>query len=192
MRHELPRRLEESGYSRPGFPERYDAVRPPVDAFWTEHANEVVGVEPNAQMRRWAEERTNADNARYLEALSYETRLPNACADLVTAAQSLQWMDPEPALAEIAPDPPSGRRLLRYEYFALQTPLWEPEAAYEALRANVAELRRERNLDEGKRLWPVTRERLEASRAFRLREVAAHVKEPVPWWISYRVWVGSR
>ena len=101
----------------------------------------------------------------------------------------------------------------------------------------MAELRRERNLDEGKRLWPVTRERLEASRAFRfvrelatqsveegdgerlvgfalsegslttvleagvredqvgldrLREVAAHVKEPVPWWISYRVWVGSR
>lgn len=267
MRHELRRRLEESGYSRPGFPERYDAVRPRPPAvllellpqlaaaerprlvvdlgsgtglstrFWAQHADEVVGVEPNADMRRWAEERTNADNVRYLEASSYETGLPDACADLVGAAQSLQWMDPEPAFAEIARILRPGGVFCAYEYFALQTPLWEPEAAYEALRANVAELRRERNLDEGKRLWPVSRERLEASGAFRfvrelaaqsveegdgerlvgfalsegslttlleagvredqvgldrLREVAAHVKEPVPSWISYRVWVGSR
>ncbi len=201
-----------------------------------EHANEVVGVEPNAQMRRWAEERTNAANVPYLEASSYETRLPNACADLVTAPQSLQWMDPEPALAEIAPDPPSRRRLLRLRVLCAPDTALGAGSRDEALRANVAELRRERNLDEGKRLSPVTRERLEASRAFRfvrelatqsveegdgerlvgfalseglttlleagvredqvgldrLREVAAHVKEPVPWWISYRVWVGSR
>ena len=205
--------------------------------FWTENADEVFGVEPNAEMRRWAEELTDAQNACYLDASSYETGLPDACADLVTAAQSLQWMEPEPTFREIA-------RILRpcgvfcaYEYFALQTPLWEPEAAYEALRAKVAELRRERDLDRGKPLWPVTRERLEQSGAFgvvrelaahsleegdgerlvgfalsegslttlleagvsedqvgldRLREVAARITQPIPWWISYRVWIGLR
>ena len=205
MRDELRRRLEQSGYGRPGFAERYDAFRPRPPAallallpplagverprlvvdlgsgtglstrFWAETADEVVGVEPNPAMRRRAEEATHAANVRYLDASAYETGLPEACADLVTAAQSLQWMEPDPAFGEIARILRRGGVFCAYEYFALQTPLWEPEVAYDALRARTRQLRAERGLDRTRRTWPVSRERLEESGVFRfVREVAAH------------------
>ena len=69
---------------------------------WAERAEEVVGIEPNDAMRVEAEAATQAGNVRYLGGSSYETGLPDACADLVTCAQSLQWMEPEPTFAEIA------------------------------------------------------------------------------------------
>ncbi|HEV8603675.1 MAG TPA: methyltransferase domain-containing protein, partial [Gaiellaceae bacterium] len=115
MDAELRRRLEQSGYGRSGFAEHYDRFRPRpplalrellpplagvdrpslvVDLgcgtglstrFWAERADEVVGVEPNEAMRTFAEQATDTSNVRYLGASSYETGLPDACADLVTA-----------------------------------------------------------------------------------------------------------
>jgi SAM-dependent methyltransferase len=88
MDAELRRRLEQSGYGRAGFAEHYDRYRPRpplallellpplagveraslvVDLgsrtglssrFWAERADQVVGVEPNEAMLRFAEETT--------------------------------------------------------------------------------------------------------------------------------------
>ncbi len=262
MRDELKRRLETSGYARPGFAERYDAVRPRPPAvlsqllpalagverpslvvdlgsgtglstrFWAECADEVIGVDPQWTMREWAESATDAPNVRYLDASSHETGLADGCADLVTAAQSLQWMEPGATFAEIARILRPGGVFCAYEYVHLQTPLWEPEAAWADVIATKRRLRAERSLDN--RLWPVSRERLEESGIFsmvrefglhsveegdgerlvalalsegslttlleagvreeevgldRLREVARTMPR-VPWWISYRAWIG--
>jgi SAM-dependent methyltransferase len=260
---ELRQRLERSGYDRSGFAERYDRCRPRPPAalldllprlagvdrprlvvdlgsgtglsarVWAAHADEVVGVEPSDPMRAFAERVGAAVNVRYVAGSSYETGLPDACADLVTASQSLHWMRPEKVFPEIGRILRPGGVFCAYAYFALQTPYWEPEAAWEAVLSRKRELRAERGLTED--IWPVSRERLEASGVFRrARELALHsvedgdgdrlvglalsegsmvtlleagvseeevgldglraaarlMPEPVPWWISYRVWIG--
>jgi SAM-dependent methyltransferase len=264
---DLRHQLERSGYSRQGFAARYDQFRPRPPAallellppltgrerlrlvvdlgsgtglstrFWSESAEEVVGVEPQEAMRRYAEEATEAPNVRYIQASSDATGLPVACADLLTAAQSLHWMEPEPTFAEIARILRPGGVFCAYQYFVLQTPSWELESAWGELLARKGRLREERGLDPSAGQWTVTRERLEESGSFRdvrelaahsveegdgerlvglalsegslqtlleagaseedvgldrLRQVAATVREPIPWWIGYRVWLGLR
>jgi SAM-dependent methyltransferase len=262
---ELEGRLERSGYDRPDFAERYDRCRPQPPAalvdllpplagverprlvvdlgsgtglstrLWAAHAEEVIGVEPNEAMRAFAEAATDAGNVRFVGASAYETGLADGCADVVTTSQSLHWMRPERVFPELGRILRPGGVFCAYEYFSLQTPLWEPEAAWEAVLARKRDLRAERGLTE--ELWPVSRERLETSGVFRrvkelalhsvesgdgdrlvglalsegsmitlldtgvteeevgmdrLRAAAAHLREPVPWWIAYRVWVGLR
>jgi SAM-dependent methyltransferase len=203
------RELERSGYSREGFAPHYDAYRPspppvlldllPLAAgverpalvvdlgagtglstrFWAERADAVVGVEPNREMRDHAEGATSAANVRYVRATAYATGLPDACADIVTCSQSLQWMDPEPTFAEVA-------RLLRpagvfaaYEYRSVVTQSWEAVAASLDVRRTARRLRRELGLDEGKARWPVSLERLEGSGRFRhTTETSVHSVEP--------------
>jgi SAM-dependent methyltransferase len=264
---ELRRRLEESGYGRPGFAAHYDRYRPKPPAalvdlllvlagverpqlvvdlgsgtglstrFWAEHAEQVVGVEPNEVMGSYAEEATDASNVGYLASSSYGTGLPDACADLVTAAQSLQWMRPERVFPEIGRILRPGGVFCAYQYFVIQTPLWEPEAEWERVLARKRELRESLGLDANIPVWPVSRERLEQSGEFRrtrelvlhniergdgdrlvglalsegsmttllesgateedvgldrLRLVANRMREPVPWWIGYHVWVGLK
>jgi SAM-dependent methyltransferase len=204
MDDELRQRLEQSGYGRPGFAERYDRYRPRppfalrellpplagvdrptrvVDLgsgtglstrYWAAHADEVVGVEPNESMRAFAEQATEAPNVRYVAASSYTAGLEDACADLVTAAQSLHWMRPEPVFREIGRILRPGGVFCAYEYFALQTPFWEPEAEWARLRDRKRTLRAERGLD-ATASWPVSRERLEESGVFRhTRELVLH------------------
>jgi SAM-dependent methyltransferase len=205
---ELRRRLERSGYDRPGFVERYDRYRPrPPEAlldllpslagvarlrdvvdlgsgtglstrFWSAQAEEVIGVEPNEAMRAFAEQATEASNVRYVDGSGYDTGLRDACADVVTAAQSLQWMRPERVFPEVRRILRRGGILCAYEYAALQTPMWEPEAEWEAVRVRTRELRAKRGLDEDLDVWPVSRERLEESGAFRhTRELVLHSVE---------------
>lgn len=204
--------------------------------FWAEQAEQVVGVEPNAAMRTYAEA-TDASNIRYLAGSSYETGLPEACADLVTASQSLQWMRPESVFPEIGRILRSGGVFCAYQYFVIQTPLWAPEAEWERVLARKRELRASLGLDANTPVWPVSRERLEQSGEFRctrelvlhsiesgdgdrlvglalsegtmttlldagaseedvgldrLRIVAQRMREPVPWWIGYQVWIGLK
>ena len=184
---DLERRLAESGYARRGFAERYDASRPRPPAvllellpalagverprlvvdlgsgtglstrFWAEAAAEVVGVEPQPAMRAFAAEATDSANVRYLERPAHRTGLPDGAADIVTAAQSLQWMDVDSTLEEV-------RRLLRpggvfcaYEYVSLQTPLWEPEQVWAEVRDAKTRLRKARGLRTENTPVPVSR-----------------------------------
>lgn len=265
MTDELRGRLERSGYDRPEFAERYDRVRPRPPAalvellpalagvgrprlvvdlgcgtglstrLWAAHAGEVIGIEPNEAMRSFAERATDAANVRFVGESAYATGLGDGCADLVTASQSLHWMRPELVFPEIGRILRPGGVFCAYAYFSLQTPHWEPEAAWEAALARKGELRAERGLTE--ELWPVSRERLEESGVFRrvkeialhnvelgdgdrlvglalsegsmvtlleagvteeevgldrLRAAAALMREPVRWWIGYRVFVGFK
>lgn len=202
---ELRRRLETAGYAEPAFAERYDRYRPRPPAallellprlagverpalvvdlgsgtglstrLWAEHADEVVGVEPSDAMREWAEGHTKAPNIRFLAASAYETTLPDGCADLVTASQSLQWMEPARVLPEIGRILRSGGVFCPYEYVAIQTPAWEPETAFEEVRARSRALLQELDLIRNQHRWPVSRDALEQSGVFRqVRELALY------------------
>jgi SAM-dependent methyltransferase len=102
-------------------------------------SNEVVGVEPSADMRARAAEVTTAANVRYAAGWSSATDLPDGCADLVLAVQALHWMEPTGTFAEVA-------RLLRPGgVFAALDCDWPPsignaaaEQAWHTARATVA------------------------------------------------------
>jgi len=61
----------------------------------------VFGVEPNAEMRRAAEE-FMAGHARFksLNGTAESTILPDHCVDIITAAQAAHWVDPSKARQE--------------------------------------------------------------------------------------------
>ncbi|MBN1372762.1 MAG: class I SAM-dependent methyltransferase [Anaerolineaceae bacterium] len=69
---------------------------------FVDRAGRVWAVEPNAEMRRLAEEAlAGHPTCRMIDGLAEATTLPDACADLVTAAQAVNWFDPPVARAEI-------------------------------------------------------------------------------------------
>jgi SAM-dependent methyltransferase len=205
---ELRGRLDESGYGGAAFAADYDRCRPRPPAallellpllvgvdrlglvvdlgsgtglsarVWAECADEVIAIEPNEAMRTFAEFATTAPHVRYLGTSSYETGLPDACADLVTAAQSLQWMRPERVFPEVARILRPGGIFCAYNYFVLQTPLWEPEAVFGSVVARKGELRAKLGLDRGEPRTPLSRALLEESGAFRhTNELVLHSVE---------------
>jgi SAM-dependent methyltransferase len=208
MDAELRRRLDESGYDRSGFAANYHRYRPrpprallellPLVAgvtrprlvvdlgsgtglsahIWGDVAEAVVAIEPNEAMRRFAEQATQMPNVRYLGTSSYETGLPDASADLVTAAQSLQWMRPERLFPELGRILRTGGVFCAYNYVVLQTPLWEPEAALAAVLTRKRELRVELGLDGEPSADPPSSALLEESGIFRqTRELLLHSVE---------------
>jgi len=147
---------------------------------WTRSAAEVVGVEPNADMRAQAERRagdSSAGNVRFIEGLSTATGLPERYADIVTCSQSLHWMEPNGTFAEVA-------RILRdCGVFAAYDCDWPPtlnaeaEQAYNACRAKAEALERRLRLAPEVHQWnkSVHLERIRQSGLFRyVKEVGLH------------------
>jgi SAM-dependent methyltransferase len=79
-------------------------------------ADRVIGIEPSADMRAQAQAGSQTGSGEtgapgtgaieYREGWGHRTGLPDGCASVVVAVQSLHWMDPPATFAEI-------RRLLR-------------------------------------------------------------------------------
>lgn len=204
---EIRRRVVASGYDAPGFAERYDDVRPhPPEAlrtllpplvagglrrvadlgsgtglstrFWASAADEVTGVEPSAAMRAQAADRTAAPNVRYVAGTGAATGLATASVDLVTASQSLHWMDPKPTFREIARILRPGGVLCAYEYRSITTPSWDGETAYRNLREQAAQIRLERGIDRGLPNWPLSLESISTGGWFDdVRETFLHSVE---------------
>lgn len=110
---------------------------------WADRAQEVIGIEPNPDMRRQAEAATDSTSIRFRDGLSTCTGLENESADIVTVSQAFHWMEPEPTLAEVA-------RVLRPGgVFAVYDCDWPPtfnleaEKAYKEFSSNARKLREE-------------------------------------------------
>jgi ubiquinone/menaquinone biosynthesis C-methylase UbiE len=96
---------------------------------WAQHAQTVIGVEPNNDMRQTAVDRTTAPNVSYRAGFSTQLDLPDDSADIVTISQAFHWMEPAPTLAEMA-------RILRPGgVFAAFDCDWPPVMHWEAERA---------------------------------------------------------
>lgn len=64
-------------------------------------AGQVIAVEPNLEMRRLVEKALiGQPGSRVIEGVAEAIPLPDGCADLVTAAQAINWFDPPAARAE--------------------------------------------------------------------------------------------
>jgi len=143
--------LDRFGYTSPGFGERYDLGRPSpparlvdelldlvgtprvervVDlgsgtglssAVWVGVGGEVIGIEPSDEMRRVAEKRLHGTTARFVAAVAEDTGLADACADIVSASNSVTWFDPARAYPEI------GRILRPRGVFATYFHGWPPK-----------------------------------------------------------------
>jgi SAM-dependent methyltransferase len=204
---ELRARLGRSGYDRLGFAADYDRYRPRPPSVlldflpllaggrrprlvvdlgsgtglstraWADVAEQVVGVEPNDSMREYAEGVSEAANVRYINGSSYATRVDAASVDIVTAAQSLQWMRPKDLFAEVGRILRPGGVFCAYNYFVVQTPVWEAATAFDSVQERKKELRLRLGLDDTSSS-PPSLDWLRESGAFReARELVVHSVE---------------
>src|SRR4051794_19046780 len=80
------------------------------------------------------------------EGVAHQTGLPDGCADIVTAAQSLHWMEPTATLAEIARILRPGGLFAAYDYDWPPTLHWELDRLAQEVGSRLVELVRERGL----------------------------------------------
>jgi ubiquinone/menaquinone biosynthesis C-methylase UbiE len=149
---------------------------------WSDRADRVIGVEPNADMRRQADAKRGIEqNVRFVEGVGHETGLPDGCADIVTASQALHWMDPQPTFAEV-------KRVLRpggvfaaydYDWPVIITP--ETDLLYDEFMARLDAIAASQGADFGQGAGDHKEEhlaRMRASGQFRLtREFSVHSEE---------------
>jgi ubiquinone/menaquinone biosynthesis C-methylase UbiE len=117
---------------------------------WGAHAMHVIGIEPNSDMRAHAINKIKAHpsfaHIQYQEGFAHQTGLPDACADIVTAAQSFHWMEPVPTLAEIARILRPGGLFAAYDYDFPPTFDWELEQIYLEIDHRFGQLMQDRAL----------------------------------------------
>src|SRR5215470_3186500 len=125
---------------------------------WGERADQVIGIEPNADMRKEAvhnvEGHPSAAHIEYREGFAHQTGLPDGCADIVTAAQAFHWMEPTATLAEIARILRPGGLFAAYDYDWPPALNWELEQVYQDMDDRFDELMRERGLTGNLPKWP--------------------------------------
>lgn len=147
---------------------------------WAKRARQVIGIEPNDDMRQQAEAKStglDAKNVQFRSGLSTQTDLPDGCADIVTCSQSLHWMEPSPTFVEIARILRPGGVFAAYDYDWPPTIHWEIEVAYNALGGKVAKIIDKLGSKEGVQYWPKEQhlERMRASGCFRyVKELVIH------------------
>jgi SAM-dependent methyltransferase len=148
---------------------------------WAERAQLVIGIEPNADMRKEAthnaEDHPYTAQIEYREGLAHQTGLPGECADIVTAAQAFHWMEPTATLAEIARLLRPGGLFAAYDYDWPPAIHWELDQLAHEGSLRLVELVRERGLAHSLKIWPKNKslDPLRESAHFRFtREVLLH------------------
>jgi ubiquinone/menaquinone biosynthesis C-methylase UbiE len=147
---------------------------------WAEHARQVIGIEPNDDMRQQAEAKSiglDAKNVQFRAGFSTQTGLPDDCADIVTCSQSLHWMEPSPTFVEIARILRPGGIFAAYDYDWPPTIHWEIEVAYNALGKKVNKIIDKLGSEEGVQYWSKEQhlERIRTSGCFRyVKELVIH------------------
>src|SRR6266704_2769909 len=126
-------------------------------AIWGERAERVIGIEPNADMRKEAvhkvEDHPYATQIEYHEGVAHQTGLPDGCADIVTAAQSFHRMEPTATLAEIARILRPGGLFAAYDYDSPPAIHWELDRLAQEGSLRLVGLIRERGLAPSLKIW---------------------------------------
>lgn len=97
--------------------------------YWADKAQQVIGIEPTADMRHQAKAQTVAQNISYREGFSHQTGLPDDCVEIVTCSQALHWMEPQATFQEAARILRSGGVFAACDYdWPPTTGSWEADA----------------------------------------------------------------
>src|SRR5437016_6417973 len=99
------------------------------------------------------EDHPYAAHIEYREGVAHQTGLPDGCADIVTAAQALHWMEPTATLAEIARILRPGGLFAAYDYDWPPTLNWELERVYQEVDERFDALLQERGLAQNLQKW---------------------------------------
>lgn len=150
--------------------------------YWAAYARQVIGIEPTADMRRQAEAYQAAhpgfENVTYQEGYSHQTGLPAACAQIVTCAQALHWMEPQTTFEEARRILQPGGVFAAFDYdWPPTTGSWQADAAYEACMEQVRACERQTPQPAPVRRWEKEQHlaRMQASGCFRyVKEVVLH------------------
>jgi len=149
--------------------------------YWCGRSRRVIGIEPTADMRVQAEAAENDIDRikiQYIDGFSYRTGLPDGCADIVTCAQSLHWMEPHSTFQEVQRILKTGGVFAACDYdWPPTTGSWEAELAYEACIRRALELEKERGTASTVQRWdkPGHLGRMAESGCFRYaKEIAVH------------------
>ncbi len=123
--------------------------------YWADFADQVIGIEPNRDMRTRAAAETTAASIEYLDATSYQTTLADGCADIVTCSQSFHWMEPKKTLTEVARVLRVGGVFAAYDYdWPPTTGVWMADAAYEECMNTITDYEKGLPLEKRVRKWP--------------------------------------
>lgn len=149
--------------------------------YWRGKSRRVIGIESTADMRAQAEAlegEFNSNEIQYREGFSYRTGLPDDCADIVTCAQSLHWMEPQSTFQEVQRILKKGGVFAACDYdWPPTTGSWEAEQGYQACVQRALELEKERGTASTVQRWdkPGHLRRMAESGCFRyVKEIAVH------------------
>jgi len=154
--------------------------------FWKDTVAHVIGVEPNSDMIAKAEEvlkslgPTHA-TFKFVQATSIATTLPDASVDIVTASQSLHWMEPEGTFKEV-------NRILKhggvFAAFDCDWPptlkSWKAEKAYREFVKGTKKIGKDKDLFKDVKKWQKEEheERMKQSNQFSyVKELLIHNEE---------------
>ena len=121
---------------------------------WAKYADEVVGIEPNDDMRHQAELHSDNSNIHYQKGLSISTGLPNNFADILTIVEAFHWMEPINTLKEISRVLRPGGVFAAIDYDWTPTINPKAEKLDLAFEDNAKKLLNERGYDKAARRWP--------------------------------------
>lgn len=149
---------------------------------WANRAVQVIGVEPNDDMRQQAIAATPPEmsNVQYIAASSHQIGLPDACADIVTCSQSLHWMEPVSTFAEVTRILRSDGVFAAYDCDWPPTMNWQAEAAYRTFMGEIRRIEQEHHLAPDVMDWEKSEHlsRMKASGRFRyVKEICVHHTE---------------
>lgn len=101
---------------------------------WKDSTNQIIGVEPNDDMRRQAEEMLSqsddADHISFVKGYSNQLDIASGTIDIVTCSQSFHWMDPISTLNVVNRILRAGGIFAAYDCDWPPTVNWEIEDKY--------------------------------------------------------------
>ncbi|RCX16437.1 methyltransferase family protein [Fontibacillus phaseoli] len=152
---------------------------------WRDRAEQIIGVEPNDDMRSKAEEKrrgiSGSDHVSFVSGYSNHLGASDASVDIITCSQSFHWMEPVSTLNEAHRVLRRGGIFAAYDCDWPPVLSWELEKAYMQLTGKADELI-EQSADQEKQAVKRNKNEhlssLEQSGLFRYtREIVFHNKE---------------
>jgi ubiquinone/menaquinone biosynthesis C-methylase UbiE len=94
---------------------------------WNGIAKEIVGIEPNDDMRSTAIDNYDSENISFITGVSNDTGLPSNYTDIITVSQAFHWMDINSTLFEFYRILKPGGILAIYDFVLPPVCDWEIE-----------------------------------------------------------------